>query len=61
MVIGSQFFLNGVPEGQYVVNLDNDHGRRVARSIIDVGTGDVAVTPGETPFAHVLERIENAW
>lgn len=58
MVIGSQFVLDGVPEGQYVVNLDNDQGRRVARSMVDVGTSDVTVTLGETPFAHVLEIVE---
>jgi hypothetical protein len=57
-VTGNQFVFTGVPAGHYIVSLSDDQNRPTGRRTLDVGSSDVAVTIGETPFAHVLEKVE---
>jgi hypothetical protein len=57
-VTGNQFSIPGVPEGRYIVNLTNDENRRVGRRVFDVGSSDTTVTVGDTPFAHIREKVE---
>jgi hypothetical protein len=57
-VTGKQFQIPGVPEGRYVVDLTDDENRRITRKVFDVGSSDVTVTLGETPFAHIFEKVE---
>jgi hypothetical protein len=57
-VTDNRFAFTGVPEGHYVVNLSDDQNRPLGQRTLDVGSSDVALTVGETPFAHVLEKVE---
>jgi hypothetical protein len=57
-VTGTQFVLTGVPEGHYFVNLSDNQNRPAGRRAVDVGSSDVNLTLGESPFAHVLEKVE---
>jgi len=57
-VTGNRFIFAGIPAGHYILMLTDDQNRRTARRAFDVGSSDVTVNIGETPFARVSEKVE---
>ncbi len=55
---GSHFSIPGVAQGHYILNLFDDQNHFRGRRALDVGSADTTVTIGETPLAHISEKVE---
>ena len=57
-VTGNRFIFTSIPGGHYILTLTDNQNRRTARRTLDIGSSDVMLTIGETPFARVSEKVE---
>jgi hypothetical protein len=54
----NHFMIPGIAEGHYILSLMDDQNRPRGRRAFEVGSEDTTVTIGETPFAHITEKVE---